>query len=788
MPDRIEKKHDKYSFGLKAAIAILQGVCVGIIVAALMTINYWLDGTWQISQLGRSFEETAIFLRDTENIIRRKVRSSINESFFTTDGQTDLNKEIDIRQYVSGVTDEANRNENLTFRLSDLINYYPKISKLRNALESVLTSQSSGKQEFDIATWEDLSKATESCEIILPVSGKTLAETARASQTPFETLLEYYQNLVVSSEDVYENYKSYVADMKARENSGNEFAPSNIVYYIENTTTKQFYTNLNVKGVAAARTAIDEDPGLTFLFDGVRTMDVMVANTEMSLNEAVTTKFMDTTFVSSNERVTIAVNRSYPAGDELRKDYLAYQQRRPAVTLALVCGGLALAMLVILFFMSIYTTGRSSRNVLLDLKGFDLIATEIALGVCVVAGLSWFYLSRMILNTFIPEPRKNAWIVVMVVCEYEIILLSLLSLIRRVRHNTLWENSVIRMITRVSAQVLEARTASTKMLAAYVVFMVLNFLFLRFFGTVGIVSVIVLDLAILLYLVRDRLGKLSVKAGLRELSRGKLDYRIDTSSLNGDSLEMAVAVNEMGDGLQNAVDSMIKSERLKAELITNVSHDLKTPLTSIISYVDLLKREKLDNERAEEYIDILERKSLRLKSLITDLIDASKISSGNVELHMTTLDLRSMVQMAVGEFEDRFELVPLKVEMTATQSYFVRADGEMLWRVLDNLLGNIAKYAEPESTVRILIREENGKAVCSFENRSREILSKSAQELEERFVRGDASRNSEGSGLGLSIARSLTELMEGEFLVETTSEIFRASVLFSIVDKPEQDM
>lgn len=783
MPDRIDKKQDSYSFGLKAAMAILQGVCVGIIVACLMTINYWLDGTWQISQLGRSFEETAIFLRDTEDIIRREVNSSINEALFTTDGETDLNKEIDIRQYVSGVTDEANRNENLTYRLSDLINYYPRISKLREALESVLASREPGRSQNDIETWEDLANATESCEIILPVSGKTLAETARASQTPFETLLEYYQNLVVSTEDIYERYKSYVESRDARKNSGNNFAPSNIVYYIENMTTKQAYTNLGVKGVAAARTAIAEDPGLTFLFDGVRTMDVMVANTELGLNEEATTKFMNTVFQGSNERVTIAVNRSYPAGDELRNDYLAYQKRRPAVTLALVCGGIALAMLVVLFVMSVLTTGKSSRDVQLELKGFDLIATEIAAGICLLIGLSWFYLSRMILRTFIPDPYRNAWIVVMVVCEYEIILWSLLSLVRRIRQNSLWHTSVTYMIIRVSSQVLEARAASTKMLAAYVMFMVLNFLFLRFFGTIGIISVLVLDMAILLYLVRDQLGKLSVKAGLRELSQGKLDYRIDTTSLNGDSLEMANAVNEMGDGLQHAVDSMIKSERLKAELITNVSHDLKTPLTSIISYVDLLKREKLDNERAKEYIDILERKSLRLKSLITDLIDASKISSGNVELHMATLDLRSMVQMAVGEFEDRFEQVPLKTEITARQSYYVQADGEMLWRVLDNLLGNIAKYALPDSTVKILIREEDGKAVCSFENRSRELLSKSAQELEERFVRGDESRNSEGSGLGLSIARSLTELMGGEFQVETTAEDFRASVIFPIEQK-----
>ena len=296
--------------------------------------------------------------------------------------------------------------------------------------------------------------------------------------------------------------------------------------------------------------------------------------------------------------------------------------------------------------------------------------------------------------------------------------------------------------------------------------------------------VIVLDLAMLLYLMADQLGKVSVRAGLRELSEGKLDYRIDTTPLTGDSLEMAEAVNEMGDGLQEAVDSIVRSERLKAELITNVSHDLKTPLTSIINYVDLLKREDLQNEKAREYIDILDRKSQRLKTLIADLIEASRINSGNVELDMTELDLRSMVQMAAGEFEDRFEELRLKVEFSEKipgQKLMIRADGSQLWRVLDNLLSNIVKYAKEDSSVRIILSGEDKTASVLFENESSEELLKSGEELEERFVRGDSSRNSEGSGLGLSIAGSLTELMGGTFAVTTEGTMFRAEVKFPML-------
>ena len=773
-------KHGSYSFGLKAAIVILQGVCAAVIAAALLTVNYWLDGTWQFSQLGRSFEESAVFLRDAEELVRWDVNRSVNEALFSTGGVPDLDKKIDIRQYVSGINDEANRNENLTYRLSDLINYYPKTEKLFRVLEQMTASYGESLDPGRENTWESLAQAAESCDVIVPVSGFTLAETAHASQTPYDTLLEYYQNLVRTSRDIHERYLAYEEDQQTKQNLKNTYVPSNIAYYIENTTTKAFYTNLGVKGVAAARGAVKDDPGMTSLFDGVRTMDIMVANIELTMNQEAATWFMDKVFLGSNERVVIAVNPSYPAGDRLRDDYLSYQKRKPAVRLAMGCALTALVLLLALLAMSVATTGRGGRHILLPLKGFDLFATEIAAGLCVVAALSWFYLSRRILHTWIPDRYRNAWIIMIVVAEYEILLLSFLSLIRRIRHNSLWHNSVICMILRVSSQVLEARAASTRMLIAYVLVIVLNFLFLRFFGTVGIVLVIVVDLALLLYLLRDQLGKLSVRAGLRELSKGRLDYRIDTSSLTGDRLEMAQAGNEMGDGLQEAVDAMVKSERLKAELITNLSHDLKTPLTSIISYVDLLKREEIDNERAREYIDILDRKSDRLKSLITDLIDVSRISSGNVELNMTDLDLRAMVRMAAGEFEDRFEQACLKMEMEAEKPLPVRADGDMLWRVLDNLLGNIAKYAMPGTTVKIRICEENNQAVCSFENKSKERLTKSGSELEERFVRGDTSRNSEGSGLGLSIARSLTELMGGEFRTEATEDTFRAVLCFAL--------
>jgi signal transduction histidine kinase len=597
-------------------------------------------------------------------------------------------------------------------------------------------------------------------------------------------LLEYYRMLIRVCEDIHVRYRSYVEENENPEGSANLKAPSNISFYIENTQTKKSYTNLGVNSVATARVAIEEDPELTMLFDGVRTLNIMVANSENTLNARAATWFIDTVFLGANERVVIAVDRSYPVGDVLREDYLDYQRREPVVIAALIVTILAAALLLLCLAGSILTTGRKNRSELIGLKGFDLIPTEIAAGICVITMLLWFYLFRTVLRFRIPARYFTAGRAAFWVILYWFALMSLLSLVRRIKWKTVWPNSVLSTVVRVSAQVLEARVTSARTLIIFAVFMLANFFFLRFFGTVGVVIVIVLDLAMLLYLMADQLGKVSVRAGLRELSEGKLDYRIDTTPLTGDSLEMAEAVNEMGDGLQEAVDSIVRSERLKAELITNVSHDLKTPLTSIINYVDLLKREDLQNEKAREYIDILDRKSQRLKTLIADLIEASRINSGNVELDMTELDLRSMVQMAAGEFEDRFEELRLKVEFSEKipgQKLMIRADGSQLWRVLDNLLSNIVKYAKEDSSVRITLSGEDKTASVLFENESSEELLKSGEELEERFVRGDSSRNSEGSGLGLSIAGSLTELMGGTFAVTTEGTMFRAEVKFPML-------
>ncbi len=266
------------------------------------------------------------------------------------------------------------------------------------------------------------------------------------------------------------------------------------------------------------------------------------------------------------------------------------------------------------------------------------------------------------------------------------------------------------------------------------------------------------------------------KAG-EALAEGDLNYRLDTAGLYGDLKAHGENLNAISLGMAKAVDERLKSERMKAELITNVSHDLKTPLTSIISYVDLLKREDIENQRARDYIEVLDRKSQRLKKLTEDLVEASKASTGAITLERERLDLVQLTEQALGEFDQRLSQRGLAVVRTLPDHpLWVTADGRHLWRVAENLLSNCAKYALEGTRVYVELQECGHCVRLTVKNISREELNIPAQRLTQRFVRGDESRTNEGSGLGLSIAQSLTELQGGQFELEIDGDLFKAIV------------
>ena len=277
----------------------------------------------------------------------------------------------------------------------------------------------------------------------------------------------------------------------------------------------------------------------------------------------------------------------------------------------------------------------------------------------------------------------------------------------------------------------------------------------------------------------------AIQAGTARMVQGEPEFAIDTRKLYPDLREHAQQLNDLGAGMARAVEERIRGERFKAELITNVSHDLKTPLTSIINYVDLLKKAGISDQAALEYLEVLDRKSQRLKKLTEDLVEASKASTGSLTVVKDKLGFTQLLSQALGEYEEKLSQASLEtVWAMPDHELYVEADGRHLWRVIDNLLGNCAKYAMPGTRVYIDVKAWDDQVCLSIKNISRNALNIPAQQLTERFVRGEESRTTEGSGLGLSIAQSLTELQGGKFRIDIDGDLFKAVVTFPEYHEP----
>lgn len=286
------------------------------------------------------------------------------------------------------------------------------------------------------------------------------------------------------------------------------------------------------------------------------------------------------------------------------------------------------------------------------------------------------------------------------------------------------------------------------------------------------------DIIVAVFLVIALINMNRLKKGALEISKGNTEYKIDTSHMLSEFKQHGETLNNIGDGIQAAVEERIKSERMKTELITNVSHDIKTPITSIISYVDLLDKENIENEKANEYIEVLKRQSERLKKLVQDLIDASKASTGNMPVNIEQVNINVMLEQIIGESMEKLLSRKIKpVVKYGSESAIASADGRLLYRSIDNLIQNIYKYAMENSRVYIDVEESSSHISVTLKNISQNELNVSGDELMERFVRGDSSRNTEGSGLGLSIAKSLMEIQGGSLKVVIDGDLFKAVVI-----------
>lgn len=368
------------------------------------------------------------------------------------------------------------------------------------------------------------------------------------------------------------------------------------------------------------------------------------------------------------------------------------------------------------------------------------------------------------------------------------------SLVRRMRAGNLWRCSLLRKIckglNKAAKFVFRHKNVAVSMILPYNIFLFLNLVgivmvyrFLEqkqmWYSLLIIVGLIALDVIVGTALFRKVAEQEEIVEGINRIRDGEVEFILDSEKLHGSSRELADAVNNIGEGIRKAVKTSMKDEQMKTDLITNVSHDIKTPLTSIINYVDLLKRLKIKDEPAKGYIDILDGKAQRLKQLTDDLVEASKISSGNIVLNKEKLNLTELINQSIGEFSEKLEEMEFQVifEERDVPAY-IYADSRRMWRVAENLFNNICKYALEGTRVYIDVFTKEGRVEASVKNISRQRMNIRSDELTERFIRGDSSRSTEGSGLGLSIAKSLVQLQGGSFDIYLDGDLFKVTLTF----------
>ena len=726
---------------------------------------------------------------------------------FETAGELDFDKTIDIMNPQE--MDERKKNKNTTFTVEDIIKM--NNNGIFNDIENIVTNIAQGTVGYSYGdgavgysygdgavqyydedgtpvTMEEayaglvdsvgrervLVEQMSALALEFPVSGKSLMEYIQDNNDNATPLIVLHA--LNNTRGMMYEYDEFAGRLSPIE--------TNLRYFIKDNENNQVITNYGWEEVAAA----EKDAKASDLF-----LEAKRGASGVFIGEESTAGFTEAKqtlkqrpLVSESEEVIIGVANNYPADDEMSRLVYSYNNLKPNFKPFLVLAILSLIGFVICFILATLTTGQDEKKGTVRLNIFDRIPTEIGASIVVLLGLMSLGMNVGIFE-MVTNGRRNS--ITNIVYMFGMLMIALLiatwgylSLVRRIKAKDTWRNSVCRRILAIAKRAYRAGKMNVRFVIAFAAFVFVNVLLAMSTGVTGILGLMILlivDTAILVRLLKEVAERQRIKDGLDTIAGGNLDYKLDANNLQQDNQEMANAVNKIADGLQGAVEKSMKNERMRSELITNVSHDIKTPLTSIINYVDLLKREDIQNPQIKGYIDILDAKSQRLKHLTEDLVEASKVSSGNVELHMDNLFVQELLQQAEGEFGEKLKLRKLElVSSLAAEPVIIKADGRQMWRIFENLLNNIAKYALEGTRVYVDLVKEGKKATLTFKNMSQEALNINADELTERFVRGDISRTTEGSGLGLSIAKSLTELQGGKFDIYLDGDLFKVTLEF----------
>ena len=489
-----------------------------------------------------------------------------------------------------------------------------------------------------------------------------------------------------------------------------------------------------------------------------------------------------------NVVLVIGVDTDFTAQDDLYDASNEYVKLHPWVKISIVGAFISLIGWILTLVYLTIAAGHREGEEGIHLSWIVKIKTEIVTAA--------FLLIAVELVLLVSHVNNRTWNVSGLLVAYGTVsfvldtafLIFYLSMVRRMKAEVMWQNSLACWLCRGIGKTFRERTVTVRVLVLFGIHMIVCFILAMgafYYRKVAALVLLLVFCGVEAYFIlREAVEQYRILSGVEHIREGALTEKIDLDELHGENRRLAESINDIGAGLLRVVDDNTKNERMKADLITNVSHDIKTPLTSIINYVNLLRMEDIENERARSYIEIIDEKSQRLKQLTMDLVEASRISSGNIKLDMQKIDIVELVYQTGGEFNEKFETKELTIVTKLPKSaVFIYADGRQLYRAVENLYNNVAKYALEKTRVYVEVMAKDGRAVFSIRNVSERSLAQensNAGDLTERFTRGDSSRTTEGSGLGLSIAKNLTGLMGGEFKITVDGDLFIATMVFPL--------
>lgn len=604
--------------------------------------------------------------------------------------------------------------------------------------------------------------------------------------------LYYVKNLktgaVYCSPRLEKGLKASTEGKKSKENM-NAYLKSiqtNPAYLIINTETQKYLTNVN------RNYQYINDENLSWVMDYITgTASIDKLSDQDNRGEYIICTSIVNGFPSKSDEFG-TMNSHF---NELHDNFMMFLYPLP----------IAFILLLLFFVLAVTLAGHRKGMEGFSVNSFDRLPSEVGFGLILLGIFAFFTLGLFLSRLLFWELHINMFYILIFAYTlmYPFCMFGLLSLIRRCKSGILLTNSILwtgcRKFIRFVKDLLTERSityqvaillllfAGIQLIAFYLLIrpIYLNIKLLQDYYLPLFIVIILIDYIYLAYvLFKAAIDYNILRKETKKLTEGDLNHKIPISDMCTPARTLGEYINNIGDGFSAAVDEKLKSERLKTELITNVSHDIKTPLTSIINYVDLLKKENLNNESASKYLEVLSVKSWRMKTLIEDLVEASKASSGTIPINLECLNLVELIRQSLGEFEDRFVNHQLEVVLNIeVEPIYILADGRCTYRIIENIFSNTNKYALSGTRIYVDVTTEDKSVIVSVKNVSANKLNISPDELQERFVRGDIARNTEGSGLGLSIAKSLANLQNATFNIILDGDLFKAVVRFERIEQ-----